>query len=95
MPTNTQEAYGRLDQIHMKSLKDYVYTHIVYKKGDKLKTKKEVIDAFIQIVQEKLVQQRIDNRKQPVSIATQQYASDALDSCKQLMHDTSKYCTPQ
>ena len=36
-----QKQYEALDALHMNCLRDYVYEHITYKKGEKPRTKKE------------------------------------------------------
>ena len=92
LPDDQRQAYERLDHIHMKSLRDYVYANLTYKKGEKLRTKSDMINSMIKIINAVQIKQRIANRKQPVSETTKKYAQDSIAACRNVISVGDKKC---
>lgn len=92
LPSDIQQAYDQLDEVHMKSLRDYVYKNIVYKHGEKLRTKSQLIHAITGIISKTRESQRVTRLKNPVSSTTSKYARESVTACHALISAGDKLC---
>jgi len=88
--------YMTLDKIHMASLRDYVYTHLTYEPGQKPRSKKEMIRAVVEIVQQVKEDQnkhRCEQSHKHIDETTRRYAADALDECGKMKKVLKSTCS--
>jgi hypothetical protein len=87
--------YKTLDIVHMASLRDYVYTHLTYKDGEKPRTKADMIRTIVQIVKstnENQKQHRLSQNNRAIDETTRNYATDALSECDKMKWELFKKC---
>ena len=84
LPEKYQTQYEALDALHMNCLRDYVHEHITYKKGEKPRTKKRLIDDLIKVVTE---------HHGRINQTTRKYAKDSLAACDQLLQLNDTMCS--
>lgn len=87
--------YNTLDTVHMASLRDYVYQHLTYKSGEKPRTKRDLIRAIVNIVENTNEDQKKHRRSQSsrsIDATTRRYAVDALSECNKMKLELSSKC---